>query len=176
MGQDNKSAEFHVALAKLLADPNPMVQSNAALSLVRFGDDSGHAQIVAMLRPYAMPAPFAGKLKTRLKPGDMVNPGTLLAHLERGGQSREVRSQVPGTVDRWLVGDGSTVSDGQPMLLIAPSESMVWEALRALFLVGHSDDLPTVLRFAAEGTSSQIVQQAQSTAAAIRARSPVASP
>ncbi|HXW57144.1 MAG TPA: HEAT repeat domain-containing protein [Candidatus Cybelea sp.] len=173
MGQDNKNPGFRDALIKLLNDRNPMVQRNAALSLVRFDDDSGHGQIVDMLRPYGIEAPLAGRIETRLKPGDTVNPGTLLAHIDVGGQSREVRSQVPGTVENWLVPDGSTVSAGQRIALLAPSESMVWEALRALYLVGHVADLPDIQRFArgADGMSSQIAQQAQYTSAAIRARS-----
>jgi biotin carboxyl carrier protein len=174
MGQDNKSAEFHGALARLLADSNPMVQRNAALSLVRFGGDSGHAQIMAMLRPYAMPAPFAGNLETRLKPGDAVNPGTLLAHIESEGQGREVRANVPGTIANWLAPNGSMVSSGQPIVSLAPSESMVWEALRALYLVGHAEDLPDIDRYThgVDGMSSQIAQQAQATVQAIRSRAP----
>jgi hypothetical protein len=173
MGQDNKSPEFHAALAQLLADRNPMVERNAALSLVRFGDDSGHAQILAMLRPYALPAPFPGKLETRLKPGDVVNPGTLLAHIVSDGQVREVRANVPGTLARWLAPNGSSVSAAQPIVALAPSESMVWEALRALYLVGRADDLPDVDRFVrgADGVSPQIAQQARATAEAIRSRS-----
>jgi len=89
MGQDNSSQEFHTALVKMLGDANPMVERNAALSLVRFGDDSGHAQIVAMLRPYAMPSPVAGTLETRLKPGDVVNPGTMVARVEAGKEPQE---------------------------------------------------------------------------------------
>jgi biotin carboxyl carrier protein len=173
MGQDNTSPEFHRALLNLLADPNPMVQRNAALSLVRFGDDSGHARVVAMLRPYAMPAPLAGTLETRLKPGDVVNPGTLVAHIESAGQRREVRATVPGTLDRWLAPNGVAVSASQPILTLAPSESMVWEALRALYIVGRAEDLPDVDRFArgADGFSPQIAQQAQATSRAIRSRS-----
>ena len=173
MGQDNKAPEFHAALLKLLADPNPMVQRNAALSLVRFGDDSGHSQILAMLRPYAMASPFAGKLETRLKPGEVVNPGTLIAHIESDGQSKEVRVTVPGTLARWLTADGSAVVAGQAIVAIDPSESMEWEALRALYLVGKSDDLPDVERFVrgGDGISQQVMQQAQSTAQAIRSRS-----
>ena len=173
MGQDNTSPEFQHALLNLLADANPMVQRNAALSLVRFGDDSGHAYIVAMLRPYTMPSPLDGTLTTRLKPGDVVNPGTLLGHIESAGQSREVRATVPGTLDRWLVGNGVAVSLGLPLLALAPSESMVWEALRALYLVGRAEDLPDVDRFSrgADGFSPQIAQQAQATSRAIRSRS-----
>lgn len=173
MGQDNTSPEFHRALLNLLADPNPMVQRNAALSLVRFGDDSGHARVIAMLRPYAMPSPLAGTLETRLKPGDVVNPGTLVAHIESAGQRREVRATVPGTLDRWLVPNGVAVSAGQPVLTLAPSESMVWEALRALYIVGRAEDLPDVDRFArgADGFTPQVAQQAQATSRAIHSRS-----
>jgi len=173
MGQDNTSPEFQHALLNLLADANPMVQRNAALSLVRFGDDSGHAYIVAMLRPYTMPSPLDGTLTTRLKPGDVVNPGTLLGHIESAGQSREVRATVPGTLDRWLVANGVAVSVALPLLALAPSESMVWEALRALYLVGRAEDLPDVDRFTrgADGFSPQVAQQAQATSRAIRSRS-----
>jgi len=173
IGQDNKSPEFHAALVKLLGDANPMVERNAALSLVRFGDDSGHAQIVAMLRPYALSVPFEGKLETRLKPGDVVNPGTLIARIDSSGQGREVRANVPGTLTRWITPNGSAISAGQPIAAIEPSESMVWEALRALYLVGRAEDLPDVERYArgGEGISPQVAQQAQATVQAIRTRS-----
>jgi biotin carboxyl carrier protein len=172
MGQDNTSQDFHAALLSMLNDSNPMVQRNAALSLVRFQDDSGHALIVSMLRPYVMGAPLAGVLATRLKPADIVNPGTLVAHIESGGKSNDVRSQVPGTVERWLVSDGSTVTAGQPILSLAPNESMAWEALRALYLTGRSEDLPDVDRFVRgnDGMSPQVAVQAQDTARAIRDR------
>jgi biotin carboxyl carrier protein len=178
MGQDNTAPEFHQALLPMLDDPNPMVQRNAALSLVRFQDDSGHAQIVSMLQPYVMPAPQSGILATRLKPGDVVNPGTLVAHIEAGGnsgatgKSNEVRANVPGTVDHWLVKDGTTVSTGQPILALAPNESMAWEALRALFLTGRQEDLPYVNNFirGSDGMSPQLALQAQATAKAIHDR------
>src|SRR5580704_6294089 len=66
MGQDNQSPEFHAALLNQLTDANPMVRRNAALSLVRFADPSGHAIIAGMLAPYAVAAPRAGTLETRL--------------------------------------------------------------------------------------------------------------
>lgn len=170
MGQDTTSPDLHDALVKLLADSNPMVQRNAALSLVRFKDDSGHPQLLAMLRPYEMPSPFAGTLDTRLKPGDVVNPGTLVAHLNSNGEKREVRDRVPGTLDRWLVADKSSVAAGQPILSLAPSDNMVWESLRALYLVGRPEDLPDVDRFL-RSPSPQISQQATATSRAIRSRS-----
>jgi biotin carboxyl carrier protein len=184
MGQDNTAPEFHQALLPMLNDPNPMVQRNAALSLVRFQDDSGHAQIVSMLQPYLMNAPRTGLLITRLRPGDVVNPGTLVAHIDttangsaagnssEAGKSNEVRAKVPGTVDHWLVQTGVTVSTGQPILALAPNESMAWEALRALFLTGRQEDLPYVNRFirGADGMSPQVGAQAQATARAIHDR------
>jgi biotin carboxyl carrier protein len=173
MGQDNTSEEFHRALRQMLIDPNVMVQRNAALSLVRFNDDAGHQQILAMLKPYEMMSPLTGALDTRLKPGDIVNPGTMIAHIEASGKKNEVRATVPGTLIRWLVDDHANISAGQPLVALAPSEGMVWEALRALYIVGRSEDLPDVEQVAraAYGASPQIGQQAQSTARAIRDRS-----
>lgn len=173
MGQDNSSEEFHRALLAMLNDPNVMVQRNAALSLVRFHDDAGHAQILAMLRPYQMPSPLTGALDTRLKPGDVVNPGTMVAHIDSEGKRKEVRAAVPGTLVRWLVADHASVAAGQPLVSLAPSEGMMWEALRALYIVGRSEDLPDIEQVARAvyGASPQIGQQAQSTARAIRDRS-----
>jgi len=172
MGQDNSSDDFHQALLKLLSDPNVMVQRNAALSLVRFHDDSGHAQIVAMLKPSQMNSPFDGKLLARLKPGDVINTGTMVAHVESPAGKREVRSIVPGALDRWLVANDSNVTTGQPILSLLPSESVVWESLRALYLIGSMDDLPDVAHFArgVDGMSPQITQQAQATMKAINER------
>jgi len=174
MGQDNSSQEFHTALVKMLGDANPMVERNAALSLVRFGDDSGHAQIVAMLRPYAMPSPVAGTLETRLKPGDVVNPGTMVARVEAGKERKEVRATVPGTLGKWLAANGSSISAGQPLVSLEPSESMVWEALRALYIVGRAEDLPDVERFVRGnfGFEPQVAQQAQATVREIRSKNP----
>jgi hypothetical protein len=172
MGQDNSSQDFHRALGNLLGDANVMVERNAALSLVRFGDDAGHAQIVAMLRPYAMASPLGGTLQTRLKAGDVVNPGTLVAHVEAPGGRKEVRATAPGTIERWLATNGAPIAVGQPLLSLEPSESMVWEALRALYLVGRAEDLADVERYArgGEGFSPQVAKQAMATARAIRGR------
>jgi hypothetical protein len=180
MGQDNTSAEFHAALLPMLSDANPMVRHNAALSLVRFGDASGRADIVAMLRPYALAAPQVGTLAQRLKLDDAVNPGTLVARIKYKApgdpqeQELEVRSKVSGRIERWIVADGSSVAAGEEIVSIAPSQEMVWEALRALYLIGQPEDLPDVERYTrpSEGMPSQISAQASLTAQKIRERNP----
>jgi len=166
MGQDNQSPDFHAALLKQLNDANPMVKRNAALSLVRFADPAGHDVIVGMLSPYQMAAPNSGTLATRLKIGDVINPGTMVAHIIVAGEKVEVRSQVPGTIVAWSSPDNSQVENGKPMLLIDPSPEMVWESLRALYLIGQKEDLPAVTRYirGVDGMPQQIQQQAALTA------------
>jgi biotin carboxyl carrier protein len=172
MGQDNQSPEFHAALLKQLADANPMVQRNAALSLVRFADPAGHALIAGMLAPYTVTAQRTGVLSIRLKPGDTINPGTLLAHITIGNDKTEVRSEVPGTIRQWIASDNAQITKGQPLLLVDPSPEMVWESLRALYLIGQKEDLPAINPYVrgAEGMPPQIQQQAQLTAREISAR------
>src|SRR6266853_2103946 len=171
MGQDNQSSGFHAALLKQLTDANPMVRRNAALSLVRFADPSGHDVIAGMLALYSVAAPSSGTLATRLKPGDVINPGTLVAHITLSGQAIEVRSEVPGTILQWTVPDGAVVQAGKPILAVDPSPEMVWESLRALYLIGQKADGPTVDRYARgiEGMPPQIQRQATLTAKAIAA-------
>ena len=172
MGQDNQSAEFHAALLKQLSDANPMVQRNAALSLVRFADPAGHDIIAGMLAPYAMAAPRSGTLEIRLKPGDVINPGTMVGHINLGEEKTEVRSEVPGIILEWTSADNSHVESGKQMLLVDPSPEMAWESLRALYLIGKKDDLPAVNRYArgTEGMPPQVQQQAALTAKEIETR------
>lgn len=172
MGQDNSSPEFQRELLVLLGDANPMVRRNAALALVRFHDASGLGEIRAILQPYAAPAAHSGKLLERLKPAESINPGALLGWVQTDGSKQEMRSQVPGTVNRWLVSDGATVTAGQPVVSIDPSPEEVWEALRALYLIGQAQDLPAVEQFAsdADNMPPDIRRQAATTAEAIRSR------
>jgi len=174
MGQDNSSGDFRVALQRLLVDPNPMVRRNAALSLVRFRDAQGHDEIHAMLDPYIEKAGVQGTLRERLRPGDSVNPGTLLARIESGRDTIEVRTQVPGTLERWLVADNSGVAPGTAIAAIAPSPEELWEGLRALFLIGQKSDLALVENLAGSraGVPEYIRKQAELTARAIRNRNP----
>jgi hypothetical protein len=175
MGQDNSVADFHQELLRLLQDHNPMVRRNAALALVRFGDSAGRAEIRSMLRPSSIAAPVAGVLDERLKPGDTINAGTLVGRIDTVGSPRdELRSQIPGTIDRWLVADKTPVAADQPVLMVNPSTDEIWEALRALYLIGEAQDLPAVEEFArgAGDIPATVRQQAELTANAIRSRQP----
>lgn len=178
MGQDNTAPDFHAALLRLLNDSNPVVQRNAALALVRFHDASGHAIIVGMLKPAVLAAPYSGVLKTRLKPDQTVRPGTLIAHIEVQTKGREVRSEVPGTLDRWLVSDGANVSAGQPIAAIYPSDDDVWESLRALYLIGTPADLDAISPYARQSANitPKIAEQARLTMQHIRSRYPHPTP
>ncbi len=172
MGQDNSVPGFHDELLALLQDRNPMVRRNAALALVRFHDASGIAEIRSMLQPSNVAAPQAGALDQRLKPGDAINPGTLVGRVDSGKTKNEMRSQIPGTIDRWLVPDKSSVVPGQPVLLVDPSSDEVWEALRALYLIGEAQDLPALDNLArgAGDVPLKVRQQAEIAASAIRSR------
>jgi hypothetical protein len=168
MGQDHTYAPFHEALLRLIHDPQPMVRRNAALALAAFGDVAARPELAAMLRPFTIQAPSGGKLKYRLKPGDYVNPGTLIGHVG----DTEVRSAVPGEVRALDQADGVTVRPGDSLVDLGADPNHVWEALRALYLVGQPADLEDVERYIRPpaGMPENVVRQAQLTAEAIQSR------
>lgn len=172
MGQDNQSPPFHAILLPMLHDADLTVRRNAALALVRFGDTSGHDVIVGMLRAAAVDSSAVGTLRTRLKPGQTMNPGTLLARIETPAGEREVRSEIPGTLSRWLISDGSQVTAGEHIAAVWPNDDEVWEALRALYLIGTPADLEAIAPYARGGGDAppQIGEQARSTMEEIRDR------
>jgi hypothetical protein len=168
MGQDRAYPPFHEALLRLIHDPEPMVRRNAALSLAGFGDGAARGELVAMLRPYAVRAAVAGPVRYRLKLGDYVNPGTLLARV--GG--REVRSPAPGEVHTLEHKEGDAVAPGDALAELSADKNHVWEALRALYMVGQAEDLEDVQRFTrpVPGLPESVARQASLTARAIQAR------
>jgi len=173
MGADNTSEEFHNALQRLLADPEPIVRRNAALALVRFNDSSGRPELLAMLQPFTLNAPATGLLQSSLAGGAQISRGTLLARIqETNNEIAAVRSPMRGKVDRILVADGSNIFEGDAVLTISSDEGSIWEALRGLSVVGEEQDLPLIERYAsgAERVSEHIKQQAALTAKAIRSR------
>src|SRR5262249_18785614 len=145
LGADSRSDLFHQTLLPMLGDPDLLVRRNAALSLIRFGDASGREEIRRIFQPTTVSAPFAGKIDYRLKEGVNVEITVALARIETSdGQSREVRSPAPGKLLRHSMPDGSAISAGQQIAVVAPGEDHLWEGLRALYLIGLSDDLPLV--------------------------------
>jgi HEAT repeat protein len=175
MGRDNSVPEFHQALLPMLADSDPMVRSNAALSLVRFADASGRPQFLAMLQPYTVVAPedFAGgALRQRLKEQDAVRPGTMVARIDAPQGVVEVRSPVPGILVHWLEATGAHVAPRQPLCLLAPDPQSAWEALRALYLVGQPEDASVVESFLSTSTNlpPNLLEQAHLTLHAIQSR------
>jgi biotin carboxyl carrier protein len=168
MGQDRNYPPFHEALLRLIHDPQPMVRRNAALALAALRDPAARPELTAMLKPYTVAAPAAGAVKYRLKVGDYVNSGTLVAHV---GEA-EVRSAVPGEVRELDRPEGAAVSAGDPLVELGADQNHVWEALRGLFLVGEPADLDAVERYTrpVAGMPDNIARQAWETVKAIRAR------
>jgi len=149
MGQDATSndatsAGFHEALLKMLGDPSVIVRGNAALSLVRFGDATGRPQILALLQPAKVNAPHAGKITDSSMVGTMIHQGGIIAKIESGGQTTEARSPISGRLREVSVRTGQTVAAGDEIAMLDPGTEQVWEALRALYLIGQPEDIPAV--------------------------------
>jgi hypothetical protein len=173
MGQDTTGAGFHEALLKMLQDPSPMVRGNAALSLVRFGDATGRPQIVALLQPARIQAPASGHIVDADRPGTPIRRDGLLAKLavEGSAQVTEIRSPIPGRILS-VAQPGANVTQGAEMAVVDPGTEQIWEALRALYLVGQLDDLPAIRPYERElpENPDHIRQQALETDKAIQAR------
>jgi len=177
LGQDTSGQGFHEALTKMLADPSPVVRGNAALSLVRFGDASGRSQIVALLQPVKITAPGAGRIVDTDKPGTAIHQGGLIAKLQSDQQTMELRSPISGRIRNLFVQTGQAVSPGTEIASVDPATDQVWEALRALYLIGQIDDLPSITPYERElpEVPDHIRQQAVLTEKAIRDRANAAS-
>lgn len=170
MGFDNTSQEFHKALLKLVQDPEPIVRRNAALALVRFDDNSGRQELIAVLKPYVVKAPEDGVVQSSMHEGTTVGRRTPLARIELAdGKVAELRSPLPGLVNKILKPNGSQVKRDEELLSLNSDEESVWEALRALAIVGTKDDLPLIQSYT-ESASGRIKEQASLTVKAIISR------
>src|SRR5690242_6711897 len=120
MGQDTSGAGFHEALLKMLQDSSPMVRGNAALSLVRFKDDAGREQIVALLQPEHVFAPSAGRITDTARVGTAIHQGGIVAKLQPATPSAtdspknesltEVRSPITGRIHSISATTGTIVA------------------------------------------------------------------
>ena len=173
MGEDTSVAGFHETLLKMLSDPSQMVRGNAALSLVRFGDATGRPQILALLQPAQITSPESGRILDADRPGTAIHQGGLIAKLQYGHeQTAEIRSPIPGRI-RSVAGTGANLVAGAEVAVINPANDQVWEALRALYLVGQPDDLSAIRPYERDlpDISNDVRQQALETEQAIRKRS-----
>jgi hypothetical protein len=178
MGQDTSGAGFHEALLRMLADSSLSVRGNAALSLVRFGDATGRPQIVELLQPAQVIAPDAGQMTDASAIGTSIHQGGVVAKLQVSGNGAvhtitiEMRSPIAGRVRTLSARVGQQVELGDLVATIDPSTEQVWEALRALYLVGQSSDLAAVVPYERElpDIPDHVRQQAIETETAIRQR------
>lgn len=177
MGQDPSGAGFHEALLKMLQDSSPMVRGNAALSLVRFHDASGRAQIVALLQPVHIAAPFGGQIVDADRLGTAVHQGGVIAKLSYGReQTTDLRSPISGRLHSLSAAVGARVAAGEEIAVVDPGDEQVWEALRALYLIGRAEDLPAVRPYERESRDipDRVREQALLADQAIRSRASTA--
>jgi len=172
MGQDSSGTGFHEALLKMLSDSSLMVRGNAALSLVRFGDASGRPQILDLMQPAIITSPGAGKISDNGAVGTAIRQNGLVAKLEQDGQTIDIRSPIAGRVRKSSVRMGEMVTGGAEIAVIDPDADQVWEALRALYVVGQPEDIAAILPYERElpDIPAHVRQQAIETEKAIRGR------
>jgi hypothetical protein len=172
MGVEHKSEEFHAALLRLVEDPEPIVRRNAALALVRFGDPRCRPELLAMLRPYAVVAPAEGTAETALTAGSYVKRETLLVRYRvKPGLAEEIRSPLPGVIEKALIKDGDNWPVDAQLFVLAPDDEQARDALIGLRYFGEAGDVPEVERFASGVKSDDIKREAALTAEAIKRRS-----
>jgi hypothetical protein len=172
MGLDTSYEGFHATLLKMLKDSSTVVQGNAALSLVRFGDGSGRAQIVALLQQARIVAPSAGLVVDVDHTGTSIHQGGLIARLQDGDNTTDVRSPISGRIRTLSTAKGASVAAGTEIATIDPGVEQIWEALRALYLIGQVEDLPLIRIYQRDSPEipDRVRQQAVLTEKAIRER------
>jgi hypothetical protein len=195
MGQDTSGVGFHDSLLKMLQDSSPTVRGNAALSLVRFGDATGRPQIVALLQPAEVHVPTSGQIgpsatqdlwSDKGRTASVVDTAAVGTNIREGGVVAklsvavftdgtgypELRSPITGRVRTMAAQRGQQLRPGDLVAIIDPGTEQVWEALRALFLVGQTDDLPSIRPYERDlpDVSNDVRQQAVETERAIQQR------
>ena len=159
-----------------------MVRGNAALSLVRFKDDSGREQIVALLQPAHVFAPSAGRIIDTARVGTAIHQGGIVAKLRpapsaaanspSGESTTEIRSPISGRIHSISAPTGALVIAGAEIAAVEPGDEQVWEALRALYLIGRAEDLPAIRPYERESRDipDRVREQALLADQAIRSR------
>jgi hypothetical protein len=195
MGQDTSGAGFHETLLKMLSDSSATVRGNAALSLVRFGDATGRPQMVALLQPAEVRVPASGPVGESMPQGSWSDNGRTASvvdtaapdtNLREGGVVAklgvttaanvtsvvELRSPITGRVRTIETQRGRQVHPGDLVAVVDPATEQVWEALRALYMVGRPEDLDAIRPYELNlpSISNDVRKQAVETEKAIQAR------
>jgi pyruvate/2-oxoglutarate dehydrogenase complex dihydrolipoamide acyltransferase (E2) component len=139
---------------------------------VRFEDSSGREELISVLRPYVLKAPADGVVMSSMHEGSTVARRTLVARIEEpDGKAVELRSPLPGRIEKIVKPNGSQVKRDEDLLTINSDEQSVWEALRGLALVGTAEDLPLIRSYAeSNDASKRVKEQADLSAKAIEHR------
>ena len=172
MGFDSKSNDFHTSLKKLLNDPEPIVRRNAALALIRFGDDAGRSELRSVFDLYVVKATTAGTLSSSLHSGATVSRGALLARIQNGATETEIRSPLPGKVENLVAQTGARVNFGDTLLMLSSDEGSIWESLRGLAVIGQQEEFDAITRYVQKTPtmSERTKEQASVTLKAIHER------
>ncbi|MCA1591950.1 MAG: HEAT repeat domain-containing protein [Acidobacteria bacterium] len=175
MGGDTDANEFHETLLRLLDDAEPVVRWNAARSLVSFGDARSRRELLAMLRPFTVVAPVDGIALSVLGEGMPVRREAMLARVrQKGDELYELRSPVPGRIEKAFVKEGDQLSKEQEIFRLVPNDpAQVRDALIGLSFFGEAEDLPEIENYArgVEGMTDDVKQQAARTVEAVKRRS-----
>jgi hypothetical protein len=151
MGEDaTHYRPFQQTLVRLAKDPDAKVRYNAALALVRFGDDAARPVLREMLVPHTVlgqwqSQPEQGIVVDILDKHDPVRPSTQLALIDAGqGEPLAVLAPLGGRIGDVMVRTGDRIGNGTPLCTIQPGFQQAYEALRGLAVVGESEALPYV--------------------------------
>jgi len=195
MGQDTSGEGFHEALLKMLSDSSATVRGNAALSLVRFGDATGRPQIVALLQSAEVRVPPSGPISAATPQESWSDSGRTASVVDTAGPETnlreggvvaklgvttadnattvvELRSPITGRVRTIETQRGKQVRPGDLIAVVDPATEQVWEALRALYLVGLPEDLDAIRPYQRDlpSISNDVRKQAVEAEKAIQAR------
>ena len=166
LGHDPDEA-CHRTLVRLLSDEDLATRRNAALWLSKWRDPRARPILLEMLEPLEVRAPGEGVLDMKVRKGDAVSIGRDMAVIDQGDdRTISLRPPMNGQVLEVVHDDGDRVSRGAVICRLTPDPESVYEALRALMLVGRKEDAAAVEPFAAgrvEGMSPEVSRQARLT-------------
>jgi multidrug efflux pump subunit AcrA (membrane-fusion protein) len=101
-----------------------------------------------------------------------IHKDGIVAKLQAADHTVEIRSPITGRLRELRAQIGQNIAAGDAIATIDPAGEQVWEALRALYLVGQSEDLAAVSPYERElpDIPDHVRQQAVETERAIRER------